>query len=304
MKIKIKSRKPILRLVSVLIGAGLWLYVLSAARVRVDKVVMLQFILPENVVFAGRAPSEVTVTLEGPSAFMRELETREEKMVIDLNRHPWRNQLRPHVTLRGNELNLPFGVKVEKILPRTLSLRLERKTSKIVPVRVPLVGTLPPELRIENAKVWPAEVEVVGPRSLIVPLKEVLTRPVEVESLLGREEMMLDWQLPDERLSVTSPTLARYNFKLIANKANLVLEDMVVRLMGEGRLVSVKKAQVILWAPPDFSRRVNKADLNVQVWAEVPEGTKKRTRVPLRVVLPPRLHLLEVRPKTVLVEGP
>ncbi len=304
MRIRFRTRRPILRVLALVTGFIIWFYVLNAARVRVEKVVTLQYVLPNPVVFAVRPPGELTVTLEGPRAFIRQLEAREEKILIDLTLPQYRDKLRPEVAFSGDELSLPFGVRVEKLSPRRLQLRLERKSQKRVPVRTPFLGELPADLLLKDLRVRPTEVVVVGPKSLIAGLKEVSTRPVDVESLLGQESVPLEWQLSDERLVVDTPGMPELSYRLIARKANLVLEKVPVRLLGEGKLVSPATVEVVLWGPPDIVRRTDMSDLNIQVWAEVPARLRGQERVKVRAVLPPRLHLLEVRPQTVLVEGP
>lgn len=302
MKIKITSRKHSLKIVALFTGAILWFYVLNAARIRIEKAVTLQYVLPDHAVFAAKPPQEVIVTLEGPRAFMRPMLEREEKILVDVSRPPWRDSLRPQPVLKAADFVLPFGVKVEKITPRVLPLRLEPKATKVVPVRVPMNGDLPSDLELTDMQVRPAEVEVVGPRSLIAGLKEVTTRSVDVESLYGQSSLNLEWNLPDERLVVSRGSGPTLKYGLKAKRANLVLEKIPVRLLGDGQLARQQTVTLVLWAPLDVVRRVDKSDLNVQVWAEVPEGTKGKVEVALRAVLPPRLHLVEIRPKRILVE--
>jgi YbbR domain-containing protein len=304
MRIRFRTRKPLLRILALATGFIIWFYVLNAARVRVDKTVTIQYVLPPPVVFAIRPPTEMTVTLEGPRAFMRQLEAREEKILVDLTLPQYRDQNRPVITFQGDELTLPFGVRVEKMTPRKLELRLERKAFKKLPVRTPFIGELPDDLHLKELRVRPTEVEVVGPRSVVASLKEISTRPVDVETLYGQDTLALEWQLPDERLAVNSPTAPELSYKLTARKANLVLEKMPVRLLGEAKIIGTKEVTVVLWGPPDIIRRTDKSDLNVQVWAEVPDKLRGEQRVRLRAVLPPRLHLVELRPQTILVEGP
>lgn len=303
MKLRFRSRKHSLKVVALFTGTILWFYVLNASRIRLEKTVTLQYVLGDNVVFAGKPPQEATVVLEGPRAFMRTMMEREEKILVDISRAPWRDNLRPKPTLKDEDLKLPFGVKVEKITPRVLPLRLERKASKVLPVRYTLSGDLPADLQLLKAQIKPTEVEVVGPRSLISGLKEVLTKPIDVESLYGQNSLGLEWNLPDERLLISRPTSAQLNYQLKAKKANLVLERVPIRILGEGRMVKEQTVTLVLWAPTDMARRVDKSDLNVQVWAEVPEGIRGKSEVELRAVLPPRLHLVDIRPKKILV-GP
>jgi YbbR domain-containing protein len=304
MRIRFRTRKPLLRMLALATGFIIWFYVLNAARVRVDKIVTIQYVLPPPVVFATKPPTEMTVTLEGPRAFMRQLEARDEKILVDLSLPQYRDSNRPVITFQGDELTLPFGVRVEKMSPRRLELRLERKAFKKLPVRTPFIGELPDDLQLKELRVRPIEVEVVGPRSVVAALKEISTRPVDVETLYGQDTLPLEWNLPDERLAVNSPTAPELSYKLTARKANLVLEKIPVRLLGEAKILGTKEVTVVLWGPPDIIRRTDKSDLNVQVWAEIPERLQGEQRVRLRAVLPPRLHLVELRPQTILVEGP
>lgn len=302
MKMKFKARKHSLKAVALFTGTILWFYVLNASRIRLEKIVTIQYVLPDNVVFATKPPQEATVMLEGPRAFMRSMMEREEKVLIDLSRSSFRDNLRPKINVKDEDLNLPFGVLVEKLTPRILPLKLERKASKIVPVRYGLAGELPEDLQLQNPRLKPTEVEVVGPRSLIAGLKEVTTRPVDVESLYGQDAVTLEWNLSDDRLVISRPASAQLSYELKARKSNLVLERIPIRILGEGALVREQTVTLILWAPKDMARRVEKSDLNVQVWADIPDGARGKTEVELRAVLPPRLHLLDMRPKRILVE--
>ncbi len=301
MKLKLKSRKHSLKLVALVTGAILWFYVLNAARIRVDKIVTLQYVLPDHAVFAVKPPSEATVTIEGPRAFMRSVLDREEKIVINLSKKPWRDSLRPQPVLRGSDLVLPFGVKVEKMNPRVLNLRLERKARKTLPVKMSFSGELPPDLVLKDISIKPKEVEVIGPKSLVGAMKEVSVRPVDFESLYGQNSLPLEWNLLDDRILVKGSVEPVLSYSLKAKKANLVLEQVPVRFIGDGK-PRQQFVTLVLWAPSDMARRVDKSDLNVQVWADMPANLKRSTEVSLRAVLPPRLHLVEIRPKRILVD--
>lgn len=297
-----RNRKHLLKLVALATGLVLWFYVLNASRVRLEKTVGVEYILPEHLVFLAKPPREVTVTLEGPRAFMRSIAEREERVVIDLSKPSFRDNLRPRPQVREEDLALPFGVRLEKISPRELPLKLERKASKVVPIRYALSGEVPVELELKGLRLTPTEVEVVGPRNLVSGLKELATRPIDVEALYGQQSISLDWLLPDERVVVARPTGPTLHYQLRAKRSNLVLEKIPVRVLGEGSLVREQSATLVLWAPADVVRRADKSDLNVQVWAEIPDTAKGPTEVVLRAVLPPRLHLVEVRPKRILVQ--
>ena len=300
--IKISSTKYTLRLFSLLTAIVLWFYVLNAARSTIDKTFTVQYILPDHMVFQTKPVQEVTITLEGPRTFMRSVIDREEKLTIDLTKAPYRENNRPSIPIKLDELVLPFGIKAEKVNPRVLNLKLERKITKVLAVKAPLIGDIPSDLILEDVRVFPKDVEVSGPRSVLSKMNEISTRSIEIESLFGQTTLSLDWNLSDERIVITDGISPQLKYTLKARRSNLILDKIPVRLLGEGELVRQREVELILWAPMDIIRRVDRRDLNVQVWAEIPENSKGRVEVELRAVLPPRLHLIEIRPKRVLVE--
>lgn len=300
--IKISSTKYTLRIFSLLTAIVLWFYVLNAARSTIDKTFTVQYILPDHMVFQTKPIQEVTITLEGPRTFMRSVIDREEKITIDLSKPPYRDTTRPVVPIKMDELILPFGIKAEKVVPRVLNLKLEKKVTKLVSVKAPLIGDIPSDLVLEDLRVIPKEVEITGPRSVVQKMREISTRSIEVESLFGQNSLSLDWNLSDERIVITDGISPQLKYTIKAKRSNLILDKIPIRLLGEGELVRQREVELILWAPLDVIRRVDKRDLNVQVWAEIPENSKGRVEVELRAVLPPRLHLIEIKPKRVLVE--
>lgn len=300
--IKISSTKYTLRIFSLLTAIVLWFYVLNAARSTIDKSFTVQYILPDHMVFQSKPIQEVIITLEGPRTFMRSVIDQEEKITIDLSKSPYRDTTRPVVPIKMDELILPFGIKAEKVVPRVLNLKLEKKVTKLVSVKAPLIGDIPSDLIIEDMRVIPKEVEITGPRSVIQKMREITTRSIDVESLFGQNSFGLDWNLSDERIVITDGISPQLKYNIKAKRSNLILDKIPIRLLGEGELVRQREVELILWAPLDVIRRVDKRDLNVQVWAEIPENSKGRVEVELRAVLPPRLHLIEIKPKRVLVE--
>src|SRR5439155_1277388 len=76
---------------------------------------------------------------------------------------------------------LPRRLKVVRIEPGRVKVRLERLVRRTLPVRPELAG-LPPLGYTPEAGVTPGEVEVSGPASKVEDLKEIKTEPLELRS--------------------------------------------------------------------------------------------------------------------------
>jgi hypothetical protein len=279
------------------------MYVLNSEKVKFEKTVALEYVLPVDMMFAQKPVHEVTFLIEGPRAFVRTVAEREDRLVIDLNRANARRQLAFNVDINPAQLNLPFGMVVERVLPRRLEIRLEKKASKIVPLRLQFAGQLPDKLLLQQTKLDPSEVEVYGPRSLIAALKELPIRPIDLEVLPGNDHVSVEVQLPDERFILTGGFDVKFSYQLKAASSNLSLKKLPIKFLSEKRKITsnIKFADVKLLVPEKIIKNRSNVSSTVQVWADIPSGARGRVEVPLKVVLPPTIHLLEINPKSIIV---
>jgi YbbR domain-containing protein len=298
-----RLKKHSLKFISVLLSVFLWAYVLNSEKVRFEKTVLLEYILPEDMMFAQKPPLEVSFLIEGPRAFVKTVAEREDRLVIDLNRANTKRELSFHVDINPGQLSLPFGMVVERVIPRRIPIRLERKASKIVPIKLQFTGQLPDKLELMHTELKPSEVEVYGPRSVIASLKSLPTRPIDLDSLVGQEKTQVEIALSDERLTLNSGHDITFHYQLKAASGNLVLNDLPIKFLTHSRNIesAIKKANIKLLVPEKVMKNRSNISSTVQVWADIPEDARGKVEVPLKVVLPPSIHLLEITPKTIIV---
>ncbi len=303
MSMKNRLKKHSLKFLSVFLSVFLWAYVLNSEKVKFEKTVALEYILPTDMVFATKPVQEVTFMIEGPRAFVRTVSEREDRLVIDLNRANAKKQLNFSIDINPAQLNLPFGMVVERVLPRRLDIKLEKKASKIVPLKLQFSGQLPDKLSLGKTRLEPAEVEVYGPRSLISKLKEIPVRPIELDSLPGHETVPVEIALSDERMTITGGFDVKFHYQLKASSSNLTLKGLPIRYLSEKRKIigNMKFATVKLLVAEKVLKSRSNVSSSVQVWADIPSNAQGRVEVPLKVILPPSMHLLEISPKSIIV---
>ncbi len=306
MRLKGAVKKHSLKFISAFLSLFLWIYVLNSEKVKFEKTVTLEYILPSDMMFSERPATEVTFMIEGPRAFVRTVAEREDRLVIDLNRASRgsvKRQLNFSVDINPTQLNLPFGMVVERVLPRKIAIRLERKASRIIPVKPQFIGSLPDKVALTNVILSPEEIEVYGPRSLVAKLTHLSTRPIELESLIGSEEISVELSIPDDRLTLTTGQDIKLMYQLKAASANFELKNLPIKILTNSKVITsqVKRASVKLLVPEKVMKNRSNISSTVQVWADIPADAKGKTEVPLRVILPPSIHLLEITPKTIIV---
>jgi YbbR domain-containing protein len=192
---------------------------------------------------------------------------------------------------------------VERVLPRKISIRLEKKASRIVPLKLVFSGELPDKLTLMNAEVVPSEVEVYGPRSMISKINHISTKPIELTDLSGSEEVPVEVQLTDERLTLPGAQDFKFVYQLKAASSNFELKNLPIKFLSQAKVTSssAQKASVKLLVPGKVLKNRSNISSTVQIWADIPADAKGKMEVPLRVILPPSIHLLEISPKTIIV---
>ncbi|HXH29660.1 MAG TPA: CdaR family protein [Bacteriovoracaceae bacterium] len=303
MKMRNTVKKHSLKFISALLAIFLWVYVLNSEKVKFEKTVAVEYIIPAGMMFAVKPQSEVVFLIEGPRAFVRTVAERDDKLVIDLNRANSKKQLNFTVSINPNQLSLPFGMVVDKVMPRNISISLEKKASKIVPLQLQFAGQLPDKLTLVNPVLHPSEVEVHGPRSVVSKIKYLNTRPIDLEGLPGFDQLPAEINIPDDNLTITSTAEVKFTYQLRAESSNLELKALPIEIISHSQRykLSKKTASVKLLVPEKIIKNRSNVSSSVQVWIEIPKGAKGPTEVQLSVTLPPSIHLLEIIPKSIIV---
>ncbi len=181
-----------LKLMSLVFALMLWFFIMGERRLEVNYRVPLELQnLPRELMVANETPSMVDVRISGPRTLLMKVSPNDISITVDLT------GLRPGLTsFRRLEerLNLPSGLRVTRLSPSFVDVRLERIQQKTVPISIALNGeplsgfvvggirAIPDQVTIEGAEtelknitaVTTDEVDLAGVNSsfsLIVPLQ-------------------------------------------------------------------------------------------------------------------------------------
>ena len=138
-----------------------------------------------------------------------------------------------------NRIPLEPSIKILDITPPYLSVRLEDKISKSVPVSVPLVGE-PAQGRIFlEAAPEPAQVTLTGAQSAVEAIEVVRTKPVDLSQAgeTFKREIPLDIEAPD--LYTASHSIIVVTVPIQEKMVTKTLENIPIRLVnatGKARL--------------------------------------------------------------------
>ncbi len=170
-----------LKLLSLAFALILWFFVMGEQKQEVSYAVPLAIKnVPEGQIVANEIPSQVDVRIAGPRTLLMNLSPKDMSIAVDLK------GLEPGLTSfkRLEELfNLPSALKITRLSPSYVDVKLERIQSKKVPVKVVVAGTPAVGCQLEAVRLIPTEVLVEGAESELKDVAQVETDPVEIEGV-------------------------------------------------------------------------------------------------------------------------
>jgi YbbR domain-containing protein len=170
-----------LKIFSLLFAVGLWLFV-NAGQKPTEKTLTVPVEvrnLPADLMTTVPGPGQVEVRVSGPPALLSTLDPDYLKVVLDLDgARAGTSTFR----LSGAFFNPPRGVRIVRISPSVVNLKLEAKGERSLPVAVRLGNKPPPGYKIVRAEAAPNTVKVRGPATTVNRMTSIETVPVEIDA--------------------------------------------------------------------------------------------------------------------------
>ena len=209
------------------------------------------------------------------------------------------------VALGAANVNTFGNARIDFIRPATVTLRLDRKIAKQVPVKVETQNLLPDGYEIEKTVVTPATVELSGPAQILDGVESVSTAPVDLD---GRIRSINKRRLPlvagdnfaDVKLDPEAVTL---DLAIVERSISARYPDLpILPMMQPGRALRVELdpdvATLTVKGRPERINALAAEDLRLFVDVATLAGDKS-TALPIRAVLPDGITLVRTEPATV-----
>ncbi len=170
-----------LKLISIVLAFLLWMFIMGERRLEVGYRVPLELQnLPPQLMVANEVPSLVDVRISGPRTLLMKVSPNDISIVVDLT------DLKPGLTTfkrLEERLNLPSGLRVTRLSPSFIDLKLERIKEKEVPVKVLLSGTPLSGFKAGKIRAVPDKVVVAGAETELKGVSEVSTEEISLDGV-------------------------------------------------------------------------------------------------------------------------
>lgn len=179
--LKLLTENWALKLLSLAFALFLWMFIMGERRLEVGYTVPLELQkIPRELVISNQVPSLIDVRISGPRTLLMNVSPNDISITVDLA------ELKPGLTSfkrLEERLNLPSGLRVTRVSPSFVDIRLDRRKEKKVPIKVVLAGDPDPGYRVAGLSTTPDKVAIAGAESEIKKISEVMTEPIDLKGV-------------------------------------------------------------------------------------------------------------------------
>ena len=289
------------KIVSIALAVLLWLPVAREPIVERTVRVPLQFQnIPEQLEIVGEPPETADVRVRGSSGVVSRLDTGDVVAVLDLKAARAGTRL---FHLVPDDVQAPFGVTVEQVLPTTVPLEFERAASRVVPVVPAIDGDPATGFVVGPVSSDPATVEVVGPESHLRRLTEATTEPVSVAGATETIHDVVTVGLTDSSLRLKEVRNASVTVTVLPAPVERTLQGIPVKVVNLATRLKAELSpgtvDVDLRGTSDALRRIEPA--SVTGFVDVAGLGPGRYNLPVRTEPPEDVGLSRIEPPAIQV---
>lgn len=191
-----KTQRHTLKIISIFFAVSLWFYVLNSEPMELEKKLSIDFVLPKGYAISSMTEKQITLKLKGSKAFIGNVFTNKEKVVVDLNPYFKKYGKNFKVQFHPSQISVPFGVDILEMSPKEANVELDRLVQMEIPVAIQYIGSVPYDRKFNEVSIDPANVMISGPINVIRKVSRVKTDPLNLSNI-DREEGVVTLPLED-----------------------------------------------------------------------------------------------------------
>ena len=186
--------------------------------------------IPAELTITGPSLKGIEVYVRGPKSKVRMLSDLKMRYVLDFSGvHVGINS----IPIKKDRIILPEGISIVKINPTFLTVTIDNKIKKELPVKILFFGKPATGFTVTSTVAKPSSVILQGPESILGPMDKVLTKPIEIKGLSEsfKKEVALDLI---ENLEIISPLETIFAEIFIEEK--IVTQKFDIQVEGKNSL--------------------------------------------------------------------
>jgi len=136
--------------------------------------------IPEYLELKRASAEKVEVQITGKGRLVGALKSEQVGAFVDLKES---SSGTLKVPLSADNVKIPLGLDVVRVNPSTITVELEQRIEKEIPIKPEVVGPPPVGFQIARVIANPAAVKISGPESVVRSLRTLSTEPISLQTL-------------------------------------------------------------------------------------------------------------------------
>ena len=252
--------------------------------------------LPKTKVLVRPAKPDAQVRMRGPWFVLAQLASSPPVFRISVP-----ESLGPshRVSLEVQDLSLPSRIEVLSIEPSTLELHFDELATRSVPVVVPRIHVLPPDLQMKGVAVEPMEIQLSGPQASLAALSAIESEPIDISQVSRSGSLTLSLRIPTWATQASHHQVTA-NVTVAVVEAERVFERLPIEVRNSsGAPLSVAPSSVRVVAVGEKSRIDALAPGAIIPYVRIHAAPKSGERFPVQVEPREGVARFEVSPPEV-----
>jgi YbbR domain-containing protein len=253
-----------LKLLALGLAFGIWVSVTGETAIVQDYNPPLDIRVPEGSILASTPPTNVTIRLRGTQTSLRKVDALGLSVSVVL-----RDGVVGERDIPLGESNLtgvPRGVQLEFVSPDRLTLTVDRRVQKRLPVEPTFLGMPPDGYTFYGAETRPSELLVEGPESEVQSLEVLRTNPIRLDDFTRPVSRRVSTVPDSPHVRVVGAERLQVRVIVDATPVERVFEQVAVEVTGARFETTVEPTHVTvtLSGPPALLNQIAPESLRVR----------------------------------------
>ncbi len=253
------SKHWLLKLLSLIIGASLWYFVVGQDQVDVIVSTPLELHnLPADLVIANQYKKDIEVAIRGPRRLIKEMRQQNISRPVDLSK-----AAPGAVVVKNDSDSIPFpqGITVQRVQPANITLLVDRLVHKDFTITPVTKGKPAAGFVVENIALNPPRITVTGPQTILDRETALKTSIINMDALDRSTTFQVHLNLNEALLKLIGETVI---------EANIVLKETMVRKTVRGIPINVRDSNpTVKTIPPTVTVEADIPEQIVQITPEL-----------------------------------
>ncbi len=298
--LQLSPKDWVMRIISLGLAIVLWYFVGGEDIVNKNVMVPVEVInLPRDLVISNQFKKEIEVSVTGPRSMVLDMGKGNVVRQIDLAKATPGTMVLENT---NDVIQVPRGVKVLRIQPKSVILSLDKMIQKQLAVNPVTSGTPAPDYILKDIRMAPDSISITGPQTVLSQYDVLYTSVIDIQGLQESTEIQVPLELDPVIVDLIGATTITASLEISVETVHKTISGLVVEVKKDDVLQRVTPATVAITValPKTFIRdRVELHSLFTVTAVDEQENGKMQVKaIPTRT-FPHPVQILKIEPDTV-----